>query len=79
MGSATLGHLAHTCACMCSCNVMYIVHVHVHVPGSVVSASALYSGGPGFKSHPALDFFEASQNTRLLMFVLIASLLGAQH
>ena len=37
------------------------------VLGSVVSASALYSGGPGFKSHQVelLDFFGSSHTRRL--------------
>ena len=47
--------------------------------GSVVSASALYLGGSGFKSHQVLDFFGPSHTRRLEKLVVTASLLGAQH
>ena len=48
------------------------------VLGSVVSASALYSGGPGLKSHQVLDFF-GSSHTRRLKVGSYCSLPGAQH
>ena len=56
---------------------VHIGVIHL-VLGSVVSASVLYPGGPGFKSHQALDFFGPSYTKRLEKLVVAACLLGAQ-